>query len=121
MQATAPPQIIIKNLLSLVDQLDSLAWQPFRPGVRIHRLYGDPNHGPSAALLLYEPGSGLPRHEHLGYEHLLILSESQTDDRGQNHAGTLIINPPGSSHAVRVPQGGLVLAIWEKPVRFSEP
>ena len=89
--------------------------------MKIHRLYGDPYQGPSAAFLLYEPGSGIPLHEHLGYEHLFILSESQTDDRGHNDVGTLIINPPGSTHAVHVPNGGLVLAIWEKPVLFRDP
>jgi anti-sigma factor ChrR (cupin superfamily) len=121
MPAAATVPIIIKNLLNLSDNLDALEWEFFRPGVRIHRLYGDSKQGPSAALLLYEPGSGIPLHEHLGYEHLFILSESQTDDSGHNDVGTLIINPPGSSHTVRVPHGGLVLAIWEKPIQFREP
>ena len=35
---------------------------------------------------------------------------------GTYEAGTLVINPPGSSHQVHVPKPSLVLAIWERPV-----
>ncbi len=69
--------------------------------------------------MLYEPGAGVPLHQHLGYEHLIILSQSQTDQRGEREKGTLIINPPGSSHSVSSTLGALVLAIWEKPVKFE--
>ena len=117
---TAPRrQIIIEHLFDIRNHLDTLNWEPFRPGVKIHRLYGDQATGPSAAFLLYEPGAGIPLHEHLGYEHLFILSDTQTDNDAEHHFGTFIINVPGTSHAVSVPLGGIVLAIWEKPVKLA--
>ena len=94
-----------------------LLWQPFRDGIEISRLYDLPD-GPAAALLRYAPGATVPPHRHTGYEHLYILAGSQRDERGHYPAGTLVINPPGSTHAVASPEGCLVLAIWERPVAF---
>ncbi|HVT87638.1 MAG TPA: cupin domain-containing protein [Tepidisphaeraceae bacterium] len=108
------------NLFELPKQLDSLKWEPFRTGVKIHRIYGNQTTGPSAAFLWYEPGAGIPAHEHLGYEHIFILSHPQTDEHGEYAPGTMIINPPGSTHTVSNAQGGVVLAIWEKPVMFID-
>jgi anti-sigma factor ChrR (cupin superfamily) len=121
MQVSESGRIVLKNLFHFTDKIDTIPWEQFRPGVKIHRLYGNQKQGPSAALLLYEPGSGVPLHEHLGYEHLFILAEFQSDETGDTPAGTLVINPPGSAHSVCVPNGGLILAIWEKPVLFREP
>jgi anti-sigma factor ChrR (cupin superfamily) len=64
----------LPDLFSLGQHPERVKWESFRPGVRIHRIYGNQSDGPSAALLWYEPGAGIPMHEHLGYEHLLILS-----------------------------------------------
>jgi anti-sigma factor ChrR (cupin superfamily) len=120
MIAAPPRSFQIQNLFDLPARIDELDWEPFRPGIKIHRLYGNQKEGPSAALLLYDSGATLPRHIHDGYEHILVLSNSQRDDNGEHAAGTLVINPPGTSHAVRVPKGSLVLAIWERPVVFTE-
>jgi anti-sigma factor ChrR (cupin superfamily) len=117
----APTRSIqIRNLFDLPANLNDLTWEPFRPGIQIHRIYGNQKQGPSAALLLYDPGTTLPRHTHQGYEHILVLSNGQSDDNGEHTAGTLVVNPPGSSHEVRVPKRSLVLAIWERPVIFDE-
>ena len=112
--------IIIKDLFGIAKNLRALKWEPFRDGVKIHRLYGNQEHGPSAALLWYDASSEVPRHEHLGYEHILVLCDSQHDGVRENQAGTLMISPPGTSHAISVPHGAVVLAIWERPVRFFE-
>lgn len=101
------------------DQLERLPWQPFRPGVEIHRLYGG-QQGPAAALLKYAAGASVPDHDHSGYEHILVLSGAQRDQRGSYEAGTFVVNPPGSSHAVESDQGCVVLIIWEKPVVIRE-
>ncbi|HMB94601.1 MAG TPA: cupin domain-containing protein [Tepidisphaeraceae bacterium] len=121
MQPAPPQPITIKNLFDISKNPASLKWEFFRPGVKIHRLYGNQDSGPSAALLWYEPGAGMPLHEHLGYEHILILANTQSDENGENDAGALIINPPGSAHTVSMSGGGVVLAIWERPVTFKEP
>jgi anti-sigma factor ChrR (cupin superfamily) len=119
MQPSPPRPIVIRNLFDIPKNLQALKWEHFRKGVKIHRLYGNQSEGPSAALLWYEPGAGVPLHEHAGYEHILILSNTQLDDNGENSAGTLVINPPGSHHTVSVGRGGVALAIWEKPVVFK--
>jgi len=96
----------------------TLRWQPYREGIEIHQLYKHGEDGPSAAFLRYRPGARVPAHVHAGYEHILILSGSQIDQRGSHAAGTLIINPPGSGHDVHSPEGCTALAIWERPVQF---
>jgi anti-sigma factor ChrR (cupin superfamily) len=98
---------------------DLLAWEPFREGVEIHRLYGDGISGPSAALLRYRAASRVPFHHHDGYEHILVLAGSQRDEFGVVSPGTLRIHPPGTGHEVTSEAGCLVLAIYEKPVRFA--
>ena len=96
------------------------AWSPFRPGIQIHRLYGNSDSGPSAALLRYSPGASVPYHRHEGYEHIHVLHGAQVDAGGSYAAGTLIVNPPGSGHEVHSPDGCVVLVIWEGPIRFGK-
>lgn len=113
--------VVLKNLFGPNCDLESLDWKPYRTGVEIVRIYGDPEDGPAAALLRYQPGAGVPLHEHLGYEHILILARTQCDPNGCNDAGTLIVNAPGSSHSVYNELGSVVLAIWERSIRFPSP
>lgn len=108
--------LILKNLLNIAAQQDELPWKPFRPGVEIYRLYGDGQGGAAAALLRYQPGASVPRHDHVGFEHIFVISGSQTDQNGEHKAGTLVINPPHTNHSVISQAGCIVLAIWEKPI-----
>lgn len=108
--------LILKDLLNIAALQDQLPWQPFREGVDIYRLYGDGTEGSAAALLRYQPGAKVPRHDHQGFEHIFVLSGSQTDQNGEHEAGTLVINPPSSNHSVVSVSGCIVLAIWEKPI-----
>lgn len=98
----------------------TLTWETLRPGIEIARLYVTPDGGPSAALLRYAPGARLARHEHVGFEQIYVLSGSQTDDSGEHRAGSLLIHGPGTTHAIHSTRGCIVLAMWEKPVRFPE-
>ncbi len=96
-----------------------LDWQPFHDGIEISWIYRtDEPDGPSAAFLRYAPGAQVPRHEHPGFEHIMVLEGSQQDDNGLHETGAVVINPPGSHHAVRSDDGCIVLAIWQAPVRF---
>ncbi|MEM7024242.1 MAG: cupin domain-containing protein [Pseudomonadota bacterium] len=97
-----------------------LTFTPFREGIEIHRIYGDGVTGPAAAVLRYQPGAGAPLHEHLGFEHIVMLDGIQRDERGAYGAGTMVVNPPGSRHRVWSDEGCIALLIWEKPVRFLE-
>ena len=112
--------MILSDLFSLADHPERLSWEPFRPGIEIHRLYGDGTHSAAAALLKYEPGANVPHHEHTGYEHIIVLSGSQRDYQGSHGPGTLVINPPDTSHDVISDEGCIVLIIWEKPVAIKE-
>lgn len=96
----------------------ALVWQGFRDGVDILPLYGDPQQGCSCALLRYHRGAQIPRHMHMGTEFLFILRGGQSDERGEYRKGTFLINPTNTSHEIVSEEGCIVLAVWEKPVKF---
>jgi anti-sigma factor ChrR (cupin superfamily) len=113
--------LVIERLLQRAALLrDEAGWAPFRPGIQIQRLYQEKDDGPAAALLCYEPGAVVPTHEHLGYEHILVLDGAQSDEHGTYPAGTLVVNRPHSVHRVASENGCVVLAIWEKKIRFHD-
>lgn len=118
----APPTLSALELPIDLRDVDALAMQPgyepLRPGVDILSLYEDRETGAQAALLRYQPGAEVPAHEHTGYEHVLVLSGEQSDERGRYGPGKLVINAPGTRHTVRSERGCLVLIIWQKPVSF---
>ena len=117
----APPfeRLELKNLFQIGQNADSIPWQPFRDGVDIYRLYGDGVVGPTAALIRFRGEGRVPMHVHLGYEHILVLSGSQRDQNSTATAGTLMINAPGTRHSIVSESGCIVLAIYEKPVKFE--
>lgn len=99
----------------LPSRWQDLPWQPFREGVDIAPiLTGEP----AVALLRYAPGSGVPAHRHRGLETILVLEGEQSDERGTYAAGSLILNPEGSSHRVWSEPGCVVLIQWTRPVEF---
>jgi anti-sigma factor ChrR (cupin superfamily) len=110
-------RLVLQNLFGPDQNFDAFPWQPFRPGVEIVRLFGEEN-GTSTALLRYAKGASVPRHEHAGIEHILVLRGSQRDDRGTYTAGTCVIHREDTSHGVTSDDGCVVLAIWQAPVRF---
>jgi anti-sigma factor ChrR (cupin superfamily) len=119
---TADPTQVLKlnDLFQIDDWHARVKWRPFFPGVEIHRLYENGPDGPRAALLRFAPGGRVPLHEHVGYEHILVLSGSQVDENSRADAGSVIINPPGTSHSVLSERGCMVLAIYERPVKFLD-
>ena len=111
-------KLVWNNLLGMDFNDPQLPWQDFRDGVQLIMLYGDAAQGCSSALLRYQPGAQIPEHMHVGMEFLLILRGSQADERGHYGVGTFLINPTESSHKILSEEGCIVLAVWEKPVRF---
>lgn len=108
----------IPDLFRIAETPELVEWEPFRDGVDIHRLYGDGVSGPTAALLRFHKQATVPLHEHEGYEHLIILAGSQRDANGTIGPGTLRVHPPGTRHSATSEAGCIVLAIYEKAVRF---
>lgn len=112
-----------RSIAGLLPQgFADLPFAPFSAGVEIHRLWSNeaPDSGPELALLRYEPGASVPRHRHPGMETILVLSGSQSDERGRYPVGTLVVNPAGSEHSVWSQDGCVVLIQWEKPVEFID-
>jgi len=87
-------------------------FEPLPEGVEICRLWSGP---PEVALLRYAPGATVPRHRHGGLETIIVLDGAQSDERGTYPAGSVMLNPEGSVHAVRSDQGCVVLIQWERP------
>jgi anti-sigma factor ChrR (cupin superfamily) len=112
------PRPEFHNLFKIADWQDTIAWEPFQEGVEVHRLYGDGISGPTAALIRFLQDGKVALHEHTGYEHILVLAGSQQDQNTAVGAGTLLINPPGTAHSVVGRAGCIVLAIYERPVKF---
>lgn len=112
--------LLASSVFSLSDVLAG-DFAPFRPGIDMRVLYGTPGQGGAAAAFLrYQPGAKIPAHEHPGYELIHVLSGSQTDERGTHRAGTFVVNPPGSRHAVESAEGCLVMVVWERPIQFVD-
>ena len=113
---------VLAGLIQRVSTLrETFDWKPFRPGVHALWLYDEGGGGAAAVLLRYEPGAHVPLHEHVGYEHALILEGEQSDEAGTYPAGSLVINPPGTKHSPRSAEGCVALLIYEKAVRFPAP
>jgi len=110
----------LNDLFQVSGWQQRIHWQPFCEGVDIYRLYENGANGPTASLLRFHPGGRVPLHEHAGFEHIFVLSGSQVDENSKAEAGSLIINPPGTSHSILSENGCIVLAIYEKPVKFLD-
>jgi anti-sigma factor ChrR (cupin superfamily) len=99
-------------------EIDDVIWTDFRPGIAICRLFGDGRGGAAAALLKYDPGASIPRHEHRGFEIIFLVQGTQTDEEGTLVANQVKVNAPGTSHSVASRTGCVALLFWEVPVEF---
>jgi quercetin dioxygenase-like cupin family protein len=108
------------DLFTIGEWADRLSWQPFQEGVEIYRLHGDGKTGLTSVLLRFLKNGKVPIHEHVGCEHVLILSGQQKDQNSLARAGTLMINPNGTRHSVVGEAGCIALAIYENPVNFFD-
>ena len=55
--------LVIQNLHKLHVLPRTLDWQIFYPGVHVHWLYRDGDHGSAAAFIRFQPGGRVPLHE----------------------------------------------------------
>lgn len=93
-----------------------LPFEHFREGITVHWLRKGGPDGPSVAVLHYQPGASVPRHRHAGLETIIVLEGTQSDERGDYTAGSVIMNPVGTEHSVWTEKGCVVLIHWDLPV-----
>lgn len=95
--------------VSLYVETASRPWTERGPGIHWKVLWEE--HDRRAVLVRYGPGAAIPRHRHLGDEHIWVLEGSVSDDTGTCTAGNYARRPPGCVHSVVSRDGALVLAI----------
>jgi len=118
---TGEPMVITDALRAAIAP-DRLPWERLADGVAVSWIHRPADDGPGAAFLRYEPGARVPYHCHPGFERIIVLSGSQSDQHGRYPAGTVVVNRPGTGHSVASDEGCVVLIVWEKPVVFvAEP
>ena len=114
---------LLDVLTAVCNKLDdevgwkSFDFEAFRKGIEICKLFPE---DPLVALLRYEPGASVPKHQHKGLETILVLEGEQSDEHGNYSAGSLVLNPEDSIHSVWSNTGCVVLIQWERPVLFLE-
>jgi len=114
--------MVLDNLAEQAKQLrKSDDWKSFRPGVTAHWLYDDGNGGPCAVLLRFEAGARVALHEHVGYEHMLVIEGDQFDEAGSYPEGSFVIHAPGTRHSPGSRNGCVALLIYDKAVQFVVP
>jgi anti-sigma factor ChrR (cupin superfamily) len=83
---------------------------PFQPGeveglsvLPLHRYKSE-----RTVLERWQPGTTLPRHDHLGGEEIYVVEGAFEDEFGAYPAGTWLRNPPHSTHAPASAEGCLL-------------
>lgn len=96
-------------------------WRPLLRGARLAILSEDAATGTRLALAHMPGGKVFPRHEHLGFEHAVVLAGGYEDERGEFLAGDYVIYEPGSAHGPHTLDGDdcWILFRLEGMVRFS--
>jgi anti-sigma factor ChrR (cupin superfamily) len=94
----------------------NLAFEHFRDGIEVHWLLKGSDAEPSVAILRYQSGAAVPLHRHTGLETIVVLEGTQSDERGNYTAGTVVLNPVGTEHSVWTRDGCVVLIHWALPV-----
>lgn len=101
--------------------VESLPWKPTpTKGIDMKILLIDEDTGLMTALFRWEPGTVLPRHEHIEIEQTYILEGSIVDDEGEATVGNYVWRPKGNRHIARAPNGALVLSMFLRPNKFLD-
>jgi putative transcriptional regulator len=95
-------------------------WRLFLGGAKMARLATDPTTGAQLALGRMPGGLVFPRHEHVGFEHAVVLSGGYDDERGEFTAGDYAVYEPGSEHGPHTLDGDACWILFRLggPVRF---
>jgi len=95
-------------------------WRYFLGGAHMALLASDPASGARLAIGRMPGGLVFPRHEHLGFEHAVVLAGGYDDERGEFVAGDYAVYEPGSEHGPHTLDGDdcWILFRIDGPVRF---
>jgi len=95
-------------------------WRLMLGGAKMARLATDPATGAHLALGRMPGGLVFPRHEHVGFEHAVVLSGGYDDERGEFTAGDYAVYEPGSEHGPHTLDGDACWILFRLggPVRF---
>jgi anti-sigma factor ChrR (cupin superfamily) len=110
----------VTDLASRFVDVERLPWQktPFA-GIEFKPLLVDKASGVMTLLMRMAPGVKLPDHEHVEIEQTYVLEGSLVCPEGECLAGQFVWRPAGSRHeAWAGSEGGLMLAIFQRPNRF---
>lgn len=111
---------LLPNQSRFID-VESLPWKPTpTKGIDMKILLMDEETGLMTALFRWEPGTVLPRHEHVEIEQTYVLQGSIVDDEGEAAVGNYVWRPKGNRHVARAPNGALVLSMFLRPNKFLE-
>ena len=102
---------------------EHLPWEttPY-PGIETKTLLVERGSGLMTLLMRMAPGARLPDHQHVEIEQTYVLEGSLVCPEGECRAGQFVWRPAGSRHeAWAGPQGGLMLAIFQRPNKFFQP
>lgn len=101
--------------------VESLPWKPTpTKGIDMKILLIDEETGLMTALFRWEPGTVLPRHEHVEVEQTYVLEGSIVDGEGEALAGNYVWRPPGNQHVATSPNGALVISMFLRPNKFLD-
>lgn len=99
----------------------SLPWKPTpTKGIDMKILLLDEETGLMTALFRWEPGTVLPRHEHVEIEQTYVLEGSIVDAEGEALSGNYVWRPAGNQHVARSPNGALVISMFLRPNKFLD-
>jgi len=86
----------------VVMHTQEMEWQS-SPASRVRRkrlhLVGGAESGQVTSVVEYLPGASFPEHPHPEGEEIFVLSGTFSDQTGDAHAGTHLLNPDGFRHA----------------------
>ena len=87
-------------------------WSPSPAGAvlrkRLH-LVGEAESGQVTTFVRYLPGSSFPEHDHPEGEEIFVVKGTFSDQLGDAHEGTHLLNPEGFRHAPFSKLGCLIL------------
>ncbi len=91
--------------------LCEIAWVDAMPGVRQKPIWHDQETRRRAALVRFEPGAQLPRHQHIGDELIFVIEGSNADESGEVLTGNMNYRPNGCTHTVTTKNGATIFVL----------